>query len=170
MLDLIQKWLAWTECMKAKPKKCKCLALLNRSSNKKNAHGLTDPELKIGSHKIEHISSSILKFLGRYISYNMKNMTQRTIVCESFKSHMKIVDAQFLSGASKAWIYNNYVMAYLAWPLMIYDFPVSFGNELTIIVNRFLKKWLNVKHPASTEIFYLPEAGLNLKKPTTFLK
>ena len=61
-------------------------------------------------------------------------------------------------------------MAYLAWPLMIYDFPVSFGNELTIIVNRYLKKWLNVKHPASTEIFYLPEAGLNLKKTTTFLK
>ena len=53
---------------------------------------------------------------------------------------------------------------------MIYDFPVSFGNELTIIVNRYLKKWLNVKHPASTEIFYLPEAGLNLKNPTTFLK
>jgi hypothetical protein len=34
-LNLIQKWLSWTECMKAKPVKCKCLALLNRSSNKK---------------------------------------------------------------------------------------------------------------------------------------
>ena len=53
---------------------------------------------------------------------------------------------------------------------MIYDFPVSFGTELSKIVNRFLKKWLKVNHPASTEIFYLPEAGLNLKKPKSFLK
>ena len=114
VLDLIQKWLAWTECMEAKPKKCKCLALLNRSSNKKNSHGLIDPDLKIGTHKIEHINNSILKFLGRFISFDMKNMTQRKIICESFKTNMKIVDAQFISGASKAWIYNNYVMAYLA--------------------------------------------------------
>merc|ERR1711994_725479 len=108
--------------------------------------------------------------LGRFISFDMKNMTQRKIICESFKTNMKIVDAQFISGSSKAWIYNNYVMAYLAWPLMIYDFPVSFGSELTKIVNRFLKKWLNIKHPASPEIFYLPEAGLNLKNPKSFLK
>ena len=47
---------------------------------------------------------------------------------------------------------------------------MSFGSELTKIVNRYLKKWLKVNKPASTEIFYLPEAGLNLKNPKTFLK
>jgi hypothetical protein len=83
---------------------------------------------------------------------------------------MDIVDSQYLSSATKAWIYNNYVMAFLAWPFIIYDFPVNFGTELTKIVNRYLKKWLKVNKPISTEIFYLPEAGLNLKNPKTFLR
>jgi hypothetical protein len=100
----------------------------------------------------------------------MKDMEQRDIVRKAFINHMDIVDSQYLSGASKAWIYNNYVMAFLAWPFIIYDFPVTFGTELTKIVNRYLKKWLKVNKPVSTEIFYLPEAGLNLKNPKTFLR
>ena len=33
-----------------------------------------------------------------------------------------------------------------------------------------MKKWIKVDKPAGPEIFYLPEAGLNLKDPKTFLK
>ena len=80
------------------------------------------------------------------------------------------MDAQFLLGAAKAWIYNNYILAYMSWPFLVYDFPQSFADELTPIVNRYLKIWLKVHHPASPEIFYLPETGLKLKHPKTFLK
>ena len=58
----------------------------------------------------------------------------------------------------------------MSWPLLVYDFPPSFADLLTPVVNRYLKKWLKVHHPASPEFFYLPEAGLGLNHPKTFLK
>ena len=58
----------------------------------------------------------------------------------------------------------------MSWPLLIYDFPPSFADKLTPVVNRYLKKWLNLSHPVSPEIFYLPETGLKLKHPKTTLK
>ena len=58
----------------------------------------------------------------------------------------------------------------MSWPFMIYDFPPTYADKFTAIVNKFAKSWLNVYHPASPEIFYLPEAGLKLKHPKTFLK
>ena len=170
VLNTIYKWLVWTDCMEAKPSKCFCLALLNPPSDSPRTYGQVDPELLIGPHRIKDISLNSFKFLGRFVSFNMKDKAQRDSICNIFNEHMTLVDSQFLFGASKAWIYNNYVMAYLAWPFIVYDFPVSFGYKLTKIVNRYLKKWLKVNKPASPEIFYLPEAGLNLKNPKTFLK
>ena len=58
----------------------------------------------------------------------------------------------------------------MSWPLMIYDFPPSYADKFTAIVNKFVKSWLNVHHPTSPEVFYLPEAGLKLKHLKTYLK
>ena len=52
----------------------------------------------------------------------------------------------------------------------MYDFPRSVVAKLTSLANKYLKKWLKVTRPASCEIFYLPETGLNIKNPSTFLK
>ena len=61
-------------------------------------------------------------------------------------------------------------MSFITWPFIINDFPPSFTDSITATANRFLKKWLKINRPTSTEILYLPEAGLNLKNPKTFLK
>ena len=61
-------------------------------------------------------------------------------------------------------------MSFICWPVIINEFPQSVAITLTAIANKYLKKWLGINRPASTEILYLPEAGLNLKNPVTFLK
>ena len=154
--------------MKAKPSKCKCLALAFNVASQ--VYGQLDPDLKIGKHKVADIGKDAFKFLGRFLAGDLKDRKQKELLLSSFQWYMEKVDSQHLNGASKAWIYNNFVMSFITWPFIINDFPPSFTDSITATANRFLKKWLKINRPASTEILYLPEAGLNLKNPKTFLK
>ena len=83
---------------------------------------------------------------------------------------MQILDATALKATAKLSIYNNMVMSFMSWPLMVYDFPPSFILKLTKITNRYSKSWLRLTQPFSPEILYLPEGGLNLKNPSTVHK
>lgn len=124
---------------------------------------------KVKKYK-ENLSVLGWPILTAVISYNMKKMTQRNIVCDAFTNHMEIIDAQFLSSASKPWVYNNYLISFLTWPFIIYDFTLTFGSELTKIVNMYLKKLLKINKPASTGFLYIPEAWLKLKTPKILLQ
>ena len=169
-LNEIFKWLSWTKCMKAKPTKCKSLAFCNTTLQGSTSFGTVDAHLLIGSDPISDIADTPFKFLGRKISKELDSKNLRNTVLRAFKENFCLLDAQHLKGSAKAWIYNNFILAFLSWPFLVYDFPPSFADDLTPVVNRYLKKWLKVHHPASPEIFYLPEAGLKLKHPKTFLK
>ena len=169
-LDSVYKWLCWTKCMEAKPSKCKSLSFCQPDSSTGSSYGAVIGNLRIGNHLIADIGDNPFKFLGRLILKSLSDIALRDSVLQIFKEHMSLVDSQFLKGAAKTWIYNNYILAFLSWPLLVYDFAPYFADQLTAITNRFLKKWLKVFHPASPEIFYLPEAGLNCKHPKTFLK
>ena len=170
VLNLIQRWLDWTKCMKAKPSKCRSLALLTTTTDTSTKYGPTDPLLTIGNTQIPHIGKTHFKFLGRNICYDLNTKNHRVRVTEEFETRMRTTDGEKLSGTAKVWIYNNYVMSHLAWPFTVYDFPVSTATVITKIAVRYLKKWLNIRKPASPEIFFLPEAGLKVKNPITFLK
>jgi len=61
-------------------------------------------------------------------------------------------------------------MAFITWPLIIYDFPASALDPISSTTNKFLEKWFRVNGSASPEIFYLPEVGLNIKHHEIFLK
>ena len=169
-LDSVYKWLCWTKCMEAKPSKCKSLSFCQPDSSTGSSYGAVIGNLRIGNHLIADIGDNPFKFLGRLILKSLSDIALRDSVLQIFNDHMSLVDSQFLKGAAKTWIYNNYILAFLSWPLLVYDFAPYFADQLTAITNRFLKKWLKVFHPASPEIFYLPEAGLNCKHPKTFLK
>ena len=114
--------------MEAKPSKCRCLALLHQVlKDGKKKFGRAGPHLKIGNNKITDIKDNLFKFLGRHVSFNMKDSEQRTTIKNAFVDYMNLVDSEYISGASKAWIYNNHVMSFMAWPFIVFDFPVTFG-------------------------------------------
>ena len=142
--------------MKAKPPKCKSLSFLYTTKGP-SAYGAVQAHLRIGDDTISDISDTPFKFLGRLIFKASNEHALRNSVLNTFKDYFTQVDAQFLKGAAKIWIYNNYIMALMSWPLMIYDFPPSYADKFTVIVNKFAKSWLNVHHPPSPEIFYLPK-------------
>ena len=97
-LDLVQKSLTWTNCMKAKPSKCRCLALINHSTSTSHSYGPIKAGLNIGSHLIIDISD--FKFLGRYISKNLSNKSQQASLLNNFEEYMKIAVEHFLKGSA----------------------------------------------------------------------
>ena len=156
--------------MKAKPSKCRSVSFCNTTVSGRTTYNAVDAQLRIGSDPISDIAENPFSFVGRHISKAVNDGATRAFVLDNFKRYFNILDSQFLKGSAKAWIYNTYILAFMSWPLLVYDFPPVFADKLTPIVNRYIKKWLKVLHPASPEIFYLPEAGLKLKHPKTFLK
>ena len=83
---------------------------------------------------------------------------------------MSIVDVVQLKGIAKTWLYNNYIISYITWPLLIYEFPPSYSNIITATVVRHIKKWLNIHRSANIEYLFLPIPGLGLTHPTIHLK
>ena len=156
--------------MKAKPSKCKSVSFCNSTSHGSSTYGAVIAHLFIGPNPIADIADSYFKFLGRLTAKDLKDTFYRDSVLKKFTDYFSILDAELLKGAAKAWIYNNYIFAFISWPLLVYDFPPSFADKLTPVVNRYLKKWLKLFHPVSPEILYLPEVGLKLKHPKTSLK
>ena len=65
-LDKIYVWLKWTQCMKAKPSKCKSLAF-GYTPVPHRQYGSVSACLHIGDSAIADISDAPFKFLGRLI-------------------------------------------------------------------------------------------------------
>ena len=51
---------------------------------------------------------------------------------------MLLIDKQHLNGFMKMWLYQHYVLSFLTWPFMVYDFSVTKVLGLESIANRFL--------------------------------
>ena len=52
------------------------------------------------------------------------------------------------------WLYQHYILAYLTWPLLVYDFPLSFAKELQKEANKRIKQWLKINKKANVSILY----------------
>ena len=85
---------------------------------------------------------------------------------------MDLVDKCDLHGFMKLWLYQHYVVAFLAWPFMVYDLDVSWVSGLEKIANRFLKRWAGLYRHALVSILYRPreQFGLQLTSLVCFYK
>ena len=99
-LDLVDKFLSCTNCMNAKPSKCRSLCLIKKSSGAQS-YVHFDGMLHIGKHSIQSIAENPFKFLGRFISYNLSDRAQRAALVQNFEHYMDTVDQVPLKGASK---------------------------------------------------------------------
>ena len=80
---------------------------------------------------------------------------------------LKSVDKSGLPGSYKAWCYQHGILPRLAWPLFIYEVPLSTVEALERTISRFLRRWLNV--PRSLSSVGLYSTGSKLQLPLTSL-
>ena len=160
-LDKAEVFLRWTNCMKPKPSKCRSLACkaFTNSSRKvqpftQNRYSSFDPELSIAGQRINFIKDEPFKFLGRVEYHDLSEKKQSHAVAAKFYDHLCLVDRQPLTGAMKVWLYQHYILAYLTWPLLIYDFPLSFAEDLQKSATKYLKKWLKINQKANVSLLY----------------
>jgi hypothetical protein len=162
--------------MVAKPSKCKSFGLCRNNVSYRAGDPNTktyapfDPKLFIAGCLIRFLGNDPFKFLGRIVYTHLKDSAQRKLVLDKLHEDMRIVDAIHLKGIAKAWLYNNYIIAFLSWPLLIYDFPPTFTNAITATVTRYIKKWLNIHKTVSPELLFNPSPGLGLHHPKIYLK
>ena len=180
-LNVMETFLSWTRTMAAKPRKCKSLAFkywchadecAGRTRLLKNRFTPFDPELIVSGKKIGFIAHEPFKFLGWKVYHDLGESNQKQDVQDTFERHMKVVDNLHVHGFMKMWLYQHYVVAFLAWPFMVYDFDASYVSHLEHIATRYLKRWAGLYSRAITSILYRPRDmfGLQLCSLVTFYK
>jgi len=137
LLNLLQDFLTWTRTMKAKPAKCKHLAmkLFGPNPGKYQAYSDSrysafDAKLSINGQPIEFIGNNLFKFLGRKIKFNLSESEQINEIQQNFDRDMKKVDQEPINGFMKLWLYQDYVIAFLSWPFMVYDLNLFLAKHL----------------------------------------
>jgi hypothetical protein len=180
-LNLMDRFLSWTRTMAAKPRKCKSLAFkywcdaderAGRTRLLKHRYTPYDPELTVAGQNIGFIAEEPFKFLGWKVYHHLGESDQKKAVRDCFEKHMDLVDKSNVHGFMKLWLYQHYVVAYLAWPFMVYDFDVSYVLKLERIANRYLKCWAGLYKRSITSILYRTREnfGLQLCKLEVFYK
>ena len=179
LLDGVDEFLRWTNCMKAKPSKCRSLAITSftaSSNHRYVAHQNTryssyDPKLTVSGSPITFIADEPFKHLGRKLYATLTDEHIKEEVLEKLKSMLKVVDDLPVRGTFKLYIYNVGVIPRLSWHLLVYDFTLTFLTQLEELANSAVKKWAGVSRYGTNPILlYLPrkKGGLGIVKLTFF--
>jgi hypothetical protein len=173
LLNVAFACLQWTKCMNAKPQKCKSLAYAQFKPGGEHrfqpyqdlTYSAFDPELMIAGEMLIFIAETPFKYLGRKFYVSLTEHAQKEETRTKLLKMLHSVEKTALSGRYKLWLYNNAVVCRMSWPLMVYDFPLSFVESLYDMANQFVKRWagLSLQGPNPT-IIYLPkkEKGLGI--------
>ena len=70
----------------------------------------------------------------------------------------------------KVWHYNHFIVAFITWPFMIYDLPISFGEELKAVATKYLKRCLGIMALQNLSQRSKDHFGLGLIDLVTHLK
>ena len=162
ILNTLDSYLLWTACMRAKPPKCRSLffKVFKKGADDRltpaseNRYSAFDPQLSVSGKSIPFLGNEPLKFLGRKMS-SKKNGLTRAEIKENFIGNLEITSkANNITGPMKVWLYNNFIMAFIIWPFMIYDLPISFGEELKAVATKYLKRWLGITKSITESVLY----------------
>ena len=154
------------------PHKCYSFALGDRRSRGGWSYGAPDPGLLISGVAVKFLGDDLHKFLGRLIATNVTNKGAYKLTHEFFLSALGKVDGALISGPSKAWIYQFYILAILSWPFLI-SFSVSdVKRDFEAPATRFLKGWYKLAKPANPAVLFLPKSlnGMELTSPVEKFK
>ena len=176
ILDTLDEYFVWSDCMKAKPSKCRAVAFKVFQKNGEytpftnSTYSAYNPRLLISGQHVPFLGNESFKFLGRKISIINSNIRVETK--NELVRFLKITNEAKITGAMKMWLYNNYIVSYITWQFTIYELPMSYGEELREIATRHLKEWIGLTKTISTSVLYRSRDhfGLALTDLTTHLK
>ena len=179
LLDETEEFIEWTNCMAAKPSKCKSLAFAQFKAGCHHqfvpfqdlGYSAFDPLLRIAGEMLGFLETAMFKYLGRKVNLTLEESEQREETTERLTYFLETVEQKPLLGAMKLWLFNNAIVTRLSWPFMVYDFPLSFIEELDALANQYIKRWVGIPlHGANPVILYLPrkEKGFGITKLTHF--
>ena len=58
----------------------------------------------------------------------------RTEIKENLVEYLKVTNKAYIIKFMKMWLYNNFIVAYVTWPFMVYDLPISYGEKLRAVL------------------------------------
>ena len=179
ILDTLDSYFSWSACMKAKPSKCRSLAFKvfrkgvddTYTPMSETGYSAYDPKLSVSGQSIPFLGDEPFKFLGRKIS-SKKSSIRRAEIKENFIKDLEITNRANITGPMKVWLYNHFIVAFITWPFMIYDLPLSFAEELKAVATKYIKKWLGVTKSITDSVLYRSKDhyGLALTDLVTHLK
>jgi hypothetical protein len=177
--DRTQRWLEWTETMKAKPAKCVSLGLKQFDSRIKHeafepvldqSYSPFDPKLSIAGKPMHFIldksnpafKGSHFKFLGRWIHYYLNEADMKKRIQRIFTEDVTRVDRSLVNGYMKLWLYQFYILSHLSWPFVVHDLDLSFSRDLQAQIQPLLKRWAGVGRSVDIGVLFRPRADFGL--------
>ena len=112
----------------------------------------------IGGDSIPSIQQNPVKSLGRVIDGSLTDRKSKNELFVKVKDGLKIIDRSFLTGIQKLFTYQNLFLPRIGWPLMIYEIPFSWVENVEKKVNVFLRKWLGVNQSISNVALFCKDS------------
>ena len=103
---------------------------------------------------IPSIKNNPVKFLGRKISFSLKDKDQVEVFSLAVSEGLTLIDKSFHRGVHKLWILQHLLIPRLRWPLLIYEIPVSTVARLEQKISCFIRKWLKLHNSTSNICLY----------------
>ena len=176
-LSVVDEFLRWSRTMAAKPAKCKSLAFKKWRPGDpfeplvEKSFAPFDPNLTISDEPVGFIGYDHFKFLGWKVNHELSEKDQKEDIELTLRRLLETVDASFVHGFMKLWLYNHYIVLKLAWHLYVYDLNVSWVKlRLVPLANRYLKKWAGLYKRSIVSVLYRPKEqyGLGLQSLLVF--
>lgn len=188
VLDRTDVWLEWSKTMRAKPKKCVCMAYRQfRKSAPPSKftkvddtiYSVYDPMLTISGQRMQFIlqddsfKGSHFKFLGRWLCPDLDEAATKTRFLHKFHELLETVDKAPLDGFMKLWLYQHFLLGMLSWPLLIQDFNHDFvKTQVTRPCGVYLRRWAGLFKSIDAGCLYRRKErfGLGLTSLTTYFE
>ena len=117
-------------------------------------------------------SQPILRYLGKLSYKDLKDDDMRQIVNQKLLSMLNINEKSQLTEIMQMWIYNNATIPKITWEVTIYNFPMTYIQNLEASCTKYLKKWAGISKYTNNSALYRSRRrfGLQLKRPSTSVK
>ena len=157
----METFLGWTRTMKAKPSKCRSLAmkmmpLVNAQGKTTRSYVPYDPKPKIAGKEMPFIYQAPMRFFGEEIYMDLSDSEVRATVSAKFMDLLEKTDRDKVNHKGKLWIYENQVVSRITCEFITYCFPITFAEACRQPQTGTLKNgqgWKNLQtFPSCTEV------------------
>ena len=150
ILEELDRVLLWARMKPKAPKSRSCVIVSGRC--------LDIRPFSIRGEAIPSIQDNPVKTLGRIIDGSLKDRKSRDQLLEKVKEGLKRIDKSYFTGVMKLFCYQSVFLQRICWPLVIYEIPLSWVEQLEAKVNVFLRKWLGLHRSLSNVALFCQKA------------